>query len=290
MYYLNKIVGWVLSPLGILFLGLAFGGLLARAERTAWKRLGRWMVGLTLVLVWILGCGVTTRLIGVPLEGEEVEHGSAAVEGGSRNGGCVDAIVLLGGGMGAHEKCGRAEMFSGADRVWTAARVWRACGTQVKKIGEGEAWHLKIFCSGGGVEMSTVPLLVDLGVPREAITCLPQPRNTEEEAKRIAAEITEMKTRGEASATQHSTLNVQHSKSRVSLVTSAWHMPRAKMLFERAGLEVVPAPCDYEMTMIAERPLEFGDFLPNADSLLRNSYAAKEWVARFGYGLLRRWR
>ena len=267
MYYLNKIVGWVLSPLGILFLGLGFGWLLARAGRMAWKRLGRWVVGLTLVLVWVLGCGVTTRLIGVPLEGEEEELVSTAREDVARNGEYVDAIVLLGGGMGAHEKCGRAEMFSGADRVWMAARVWRAYGTQVKKIGEGEEWHLKIFCSGGGVETSTVPLLVDLGVPREAIICLPQPRNTEEEAKRIASALD---------------LGLG-SRPQILLVTSAWHMPRAKVLFERAGFEVVPAPCDYEMHMAAEQAVEIGDFFPNAEAMTRNAWAVKEWVARLGY-------
>ena len=253
MYYVNKIVGWCLSPMGLLFLGLAFGGVLARAERTVCKRLGRWIVGLTLVLVWILGCGVTTRLVGVALEGEETEVTQLTNS--------CDAVVLLGGGMGAHEKCGRAEMFSGADRVWMAARVWRACGAEVK-----------LFCSGGGVELSTVPLLVDLGVPRETIVCLPQPRNTEEEAKRIASAL------GLGLGTRPQLL----------LVTSAWHMPRAKMLFERAGFEVVPAPCDYEMHMIAEQPIEIGDFFPNAEAMTRNAWAVKEWVARVGYGLLRR--
>lgn len=77
---------------------------------------------------------------------------------------------------------------------------------------------------------------------------------------------------------------------RVLLVTSAWHMPRAKMLFERAGLEVVAAPCDYEMHYAAEKPIEISDFFPSADcsALCRNSAAIKEWVARAGYRLLRR--
>lgn len=76
-------------------------------------------------------------------------------------------------------------------------------------------------------------------------------------------------------------------KPRVLLVTSAWHMQRARMLFERAGIEVVAVPTDYEMHFAAEESIAFGDFFPNADALARNSAAIKEWVARAGYSLLK---
>ena len=72
---------------------------------------------------------------------------------------------------------------------------------------------------------------------------------------------------------------------RVRLVTSAWHMPRARMLFERAGIDVLPVPTDYEMHYCAELPLQIKDFFPSADALWRNSVAVKEWVARFCYWL-----
>ena len=252
MYCIHKIVGWVMSPMGMLFVGLAVAWALRR-----WRVLSRTLVVLALALIWIFSCGVTTRLIGLPLEGEEVgeEELERLVEVGvgERKG---DAIVLLGGGMGAHAKCGRAEMFSGADRVWTAAKLWK------KR-------NLPLFCSGGVVEKSTVPLLVDLGVARELIICLPQPRNTEEEARLIGEELKGRKV----------------EKLKVLLVTSAWHMPRAKMLFERVGFEVTAVPTDYEMHCAAECPLAFDDFIPGAEALLRNSYAVKEWVARFCYWL-----
>ena len=72
---------------------------------------------------------------------------------------------------------------------------------------------------------------------------------------------------------------------RIRLVTSAWHMPRAKTLFERAGLEVIPAPTDYEMHCFAELSPRPRDFVPSSDALNRNSFAVKEWVARFCYWL-----
>lgn len=255
MYYLNKIVGWALSPLGLLFLGLGFAWLLGRIHRGCWARLGRWIGGLTIALVWVFGCGVTTRFIGLPLEVEEVELDSLPN---------ADAIVLLGGGMGAHEECGRPEMFSGADRVWSAARLYK----------QGKAPLMTL--SGGSSSKSTVPLLVDFGVSTNALVILEDPRNTEEEARAIVRLF------------DGSDCAMEKSKPKVLLVTSAWHMPRAKMLFERQGLEVIAAPTDYEMHFAAERPLEFADFFPNAEAMSRNSYAIKEWVARIGYGVLRR--
>lgn len=255
MFYVNKIVGWVLSPLGMLFLGCLGGAALRRCGGCIGKRrlsrLGTLLVVISLCLFWFLSCGLTTRLIGVPLEGDE-----APLLDTLELGWC-DAVVLLGGGMGVHEKCGRAEMFSAADRVWEAARQWKA----------HQDGNVKLTISGGGVEQSTVPLLKDLGVDEEALVFFPEARNTEEEARMIG------------------TSGIR----RVRLVTSAWHMPRARMLFERAGIDVFPVPTDYEMHYCAELPLQCKDFFPSADALWRNSVAVKEWVARFGYWL-KEWR
>ena len=251
MFYVNKIIGWVLSPLGMLFLGCFGGALLRRCGGRIGKlglcRFGTSLAAVCLGLFWILSCGVVTRFIGVPLEGAETPLVDTLELGG------CDAVVLLGGGMGAHEACGRAEMFSAADRVWEAARQWRA----------HQNGDLKLTLSGGGVERSSVPLLRDLGVDEKAFVFFPEARNTEEEARMISAA----------------------GFKRVRLVTSAWHMPRARMLFERAGLEVIPAPTDYEMHYCAELPLQIKDFFPSADALWRNSAAVKEWVARFCYWL-----
>jgi uncharacterized SAM-binding protein YcdF (DUF218 family) len=50
---------------------------------------------------------------------------------------------------------------------------------------------------------------------------------------------------------------------RVYLVTHAWHMPRARLAFERAGFAVIPAPTGFttrfELTIL--------DFLPKAEAL-----------------------
>lgn len=251
MYYFNKIVGWSLSPFGLLFLGLFLGWLL---RKFSLRKTGATITALSLVFTWLLGCGVTTRLIGPALEGGEISQSATEP---------VDAIIVLGGGASEHKLCHRAELHSGSDRVWEAARQYRRYAAQYPTA------PLPVFCTGGGTEHSTRPLLVDLGVPKDSITCLEEPRNTEEESKAIRSLLSS-------------------SAPRIALVTSAWHMPRAKTLFTRVGFEVVPCPTDYEMHAVAEQPTEASDFFPNAEAYLRNSYAIKEWVARFGYWALRR--
>ena len=250
MVYVNKVVTWLLSPIGMLFLGFFAATLLGRVKgpfAPLAKKARRILVILALLFFWVLGCNFTTRLIGVPLEGEEYPPIERRDLGG------VDAVVLLGGGMGCHKTCGRPEMFMSADRVWEAARVWKAHRSP----------RMKIVLSGADVEQSTMPLLRDMNISTDDILLFPDARNTEEEARMIS----------------------KAGVRRVCLVTSAWHMPRARMLFERAGLEVVPAPTDYEMNCVAELPIGVGDFFPAADALLRNSLAVKEWIARVLYAI-----
>ena len=253
MYYINKVVGWVLSPMGIAFFGFASCAVSAFLK----KRRLAWICGCASVAVlWIFGCAVTTRMIGRPLEScydrDGVAHGdvSWAPEG--------DAIVVLGGGMQCHAKCGGCEMSAGADRVWTGAKLYKA----------GKA--KKIICTGSEIERSTLPLLLDFGVPREAVVWYDDARNTEEETRVMAK-----------------TLGTDGKKPRILLVTSAWHMNRAKFLFEKAGFDVVPCPGDFEMSYISERPFSVKDFIPDAMVLAQNSAAVREWVGIWAYRMLK---
>ena len=67
---------------------------------------------------------------------------------------------------------------------------------------------------------------------------------------------------------------------RVILVTSAFHMPRARMLFERAGIESVPYPTDFRS---AAQPSNWLGLIPSADGLDRTSDAVREFIGRLYY-------
>jgi uncharacterized SAM-binding protein YcdF (DUF218 family) len=58
------------------------------------------------------------------------------------------------------------------------------------------------------------------------------------------------------------------------LVTSAFHMRRSLLIFKKAGVDVVPYPCDY----IIKGKLAFSDLLPNADAFGLWSRYIKEIV------------
>lgn len=68
---------------------------------------------------------------------------------------------------------------------------------------------------------------------------------------------------------------------RVYLVTHAWHMTRARLAFEAAGFEVIPAPTSY-----ATRFQTTGlDFVPRAQALLGSSHFFHEAIGLGWYHL-----
>ena len=68
---------------------------------------------------------------------------------------------------------------------------------------------------------------------------------------------------------------------RIYLVTHAWHMPRARLAFERAGFEVVPAATGYttgyRVTVL--------DFLPDAHALRDSGLFFRELIGLIWYRL-----
>lgn len=231
--------------------GSAFAAFFAAALLAKLKRVraAKWTAAAAVAWLWLWMTPVMTRLVGVPLEKAACPACPLRLDAVPE----AEAAVLLGGGVGLHRKCGSGEMHFGVDRVRVAAALLKA--GRVKKI----------FPTGPDARAAVLPILEEFGVDPAACEFFEDARNTEEEASAIS----------------------KRTDGRIVLVTSAWHMPRAKLLFERRGFEVIACPADFEMHYVAERDVEFHDFLPGADAFLRNSYALKEWVALAGYKLFR---
>ena len=147
MYYINKIVGFLVSPIG----GAIAGGIVAVVcARLGRKRMAQWIGGLTVAWLWLWMTPIMTWVVGVPLEREFLVDGRVpAVETFPD----ADAIILLGGGMGADTNHNSyAEMSAGADRVWQAARLYKV-GKASKIIateGYDAAAAEGVWCGRGG--------------------------------------------------------------------------------------------------------------------------------------------
>ena len=69
----------------------------------------------------------------------------------------------------------------------------------------------------------------------------------------------------------------------IALITHAWHMPRARKAFERAGFTVIAAPTVFHI----EPVLGIMNFIPQADYLSLSNKALHEWVGMIWYRLPR---
>lgn len=216
------------------------------------KKLRRWVIVCAFVWLWFWSCGIAGRFIGLPLERE---WPVVAAE----NQPVADAIVVLGGGV-SQQRDGfpTPDLKQGADRAWYAARLYNAGKAPI------------VIPSNSCAEKCDNVLLMDLGVPKSAIKIETAARNTEENAKFVADMLGEGKT--------------------VLLVTSAWHMRRAVMMFRRyaPGLEVIPAATDFEALSGFSPSISWKDFQPDAGALAGNVSMFKELVGYWGYRFLRK--
>ena len=145
MYYLNKIAWALLNPL-VIGLLLAVAGIVFACLRKRKTCVGLLVSAVT--WLWFWSMPLVSNALGASLESEfepvSVEQLPQA-----------DAIILLGGGMGAATNVyPYANIFAAADRAWHSARIYKAGKAPL------------IVPSGSGCDCTEVPFLVDLGVPR----------------------------------------------------------------------------------------------------------------------------
>ena len=75
---------------------------------------------------------------------------------------------------------------------------------------------------------------------------------------------------------------LENENPKVILVTSAFHMPRAKKVFEAAGLKVIPFAVDFRASA---NELTLMDFIPSANALKDTSFFVREMIGRRYYAI-----
>ena len=132
----------------------------------------------------------------------------------------------------------------------------------------------KIFFTGGSKPFDQISkdegtlykeYAISHGIPSEAIFVTNKVINTAQEAIEIRRSF-----------------NETNSSSKILLVTSAFHMKRAKKLFERQGFFVYPHPVDFKTSKIL-RWKSPNKWIPNSSSLNKSSLALRELIGRTIY-------
>jgi len=178
----------------------------------------------------------------------------------------AQAIVVLSGMLTQMEGAPLGEWGDAADRFEGGIDLFRAAKAPVLVFTAGQIPWQPDSRPEGELLAARARLL---GVPARSIRLTSVVPNTAREALATA-----------------SLLGVSRKKpKRIILVTSAFHMSRASMLFRAAGFEVDPYPVDFRATGLKRRTTIFS-FLPDSNGLASSSTALHEligWtVYRFG--------
>lgn len=168
------------------------------------------------------------------------------------------AIVILGGAMGPAFPPKRPfpDLTDAADRIWHAARLYRHGISNRIIVSGGRGPGMEDRSDIASEAASIRQMLIDLGVPAKAIVLEESSRTTNENAeftKKLVA------------------------NQRVALVTSAFHMPRALGIFQKAGVTVDAFPTDFRVS--PETDPGWSRWLPRSEYLQRSEMALKEYLA-----------
>ena len=245
MNFLRQFLPSLFMPLSVSMVLLLSGHLLRR----------RVLVWTALILLWISSVPVIGRLLVRIAEGP-AEHTLATQAPIS------DAIVVLSAGRFIAPGRAAISEWEDADRFFGGVELFQA----------GKA-RLLVFTGalpdgpiGAPLEGETLAAYArTLGVASDRIAITGAVANTEDEAREVAALL----------------LGRKMGAMRVLLVTSAFHMPRARRLFEHAGLVVAPFPVDFRP--VGDGRFRLLDFLPSASALNQTQAILHELYGRLFY-------
>ena len=254
MIYLNKILPTIFLPIGFAIV-LVGAGLILRKKVLCWT-------GLAFLL--LLSTGFVSGKLMRWVEGVKDRSVIQDVK-------TADAIVVLSGMIEERKSAPLGEWSGAVDRFEGGVGLLRAQKAPLLIFTGGFVpWRPEDRPEGEILKERAV----NLGLPRDKILVTGKVENTEAEASAVKKMIKDLKFRE------------LMDKPRIILVTSAYHMRRAKMLFQRQGLEVEPFPVDFQLPY--QERITIISFLPNAECLKNSETAMREAVGIFYYTFIKR--
>jgi len=249
MIYLHKILPLLLSPLFI-FLTAAVIFSIKKRNWTA----------LSITIIFSITC---TGIVANPLW-RILEAGQTPTR--VNNASKTDAVVVLSGMIGAVELEGdQFIQWGNTDRFMK--------GIELVKHGKGDL----IIFTGGNLPWQQLATdegsilkdkAVEMNIPEEQILVTSRVENTAQEAREVV-KLLDSKTK------------------KITLVTSAFHMPRASNLFRQQGFDVYQFPVDFR-SRAQSQSLTPMDFIPSTSDANKTFEAMREFLGR-AYYQLRAW-
>ena len=243
MIYLHKILPLIFSPL-MLVIGLIILGIIFNIRKFT-------LIGIIILIFSSLPI-ISNKFIAYlekdykPIEISEIEN--------------VDAIVVLSGMIkvvGDEENL-KYEFTDSVDRFFAGLDLFNNNKSPILILTRGKMpWSVGI-AEGEYLKV----LAIKYGVPEENIILTDEVQNTDQEAKSIKEILTE--------------------NSKIILVTSAFHMPRAEKVFKAANINLIPFPVDFQNSKSKTTMM---DFIPSAGSLFDTSHFVREMIGRLYYNL-----
>ena len=242
MIYLHKILPTIVLPIMLVIIVILIG-LIKNKNKLIYIAIG---------VLYILSTPIFSNNFFKLVEGNEYRKPISAIDS-------ADAIVVLSGMLEINEvgdstyiEWGDPDRFFGGIALFKAGKAQKLVFTggkmpwDISKKTEGEV--LKEYA-------------ITNGIPSETIFVTKDVENTANEAVAVKELISLSK--------------------RIILVTSAYHMYRAKRLFEKEGIEVIPFKVDYKSVRNAEMTII--DFLPSAEYLKITEIGFREIAGRLFY-------
>lgn len=248
-FFLSKLLIFLLRPLTWALL-LLLAAALVRAGR--WRRRCFWAA---FAVLYLFGNGWLFQQVI-----RQYEYPPTTLEGD------FDAAIILGGFLGIPEDSSLqvTEFTEAADRLTAPLALYQQDRLDYLLLTGGSSQVLYTLPSEADM---AARYLRDMQIPDTAILRETRSRNTYENAAFTQALLQEQ---------------YPHAR-RLLLVTSAWHMPRAKACFDRVGLAVTPYPVDFMRSFSPPTPADI--LLPNAGTLSAWEKILKEWVGLAAYWL-----
>ena len=254
--FLSKFLPVFFYPVGLTIALVLIGCLCAKFDC---RFLANLSIGSAAIMLWICSTPIFAAWAVASLERQYPARPLADIAQ-------ADVAIVLGGAIGQPVPPRvEVELSEATGRVLHAARLYRAGKVKRILVAAGNIpWFPAIRPEAELIK----ELLVEWGVPGEAIELATASRNTYENAleiKRISEAV------GFKSAL---------------LVTSAAHMPRAIAVFQRAGLPVIASTTDVLIVDSSDNKLNLlFRLLPDASALSMTTNAVKEWIGFLTYKL-----